>query len=232
MYRNKSAYLCAIVCLLTAIPVAHAVDPVVPIPKAPGAPVSTSFLGPLWQLVAPAGGSASISDGHLFIAVPGGSNHDAMVPSNQSVRLLQPMGNVNFDVSIKIDSPLVATEANTSQGIMVATDSDNFITFALVTDGTKVGLDLNAHVVTAGVATTVLDDTEVGPYQNPMYLRLRRIGSIYTAFYSVDGVNWTQASGFRDNKIPNSIGLFAGNYNHIPADAIPVVMSVNWFNSR
>jgi hypothetical protein len=90
----------------------------VPDPKAPGVPVSSSFIGPLWQVVAPAGGSAAISDGHLFVGVPGGSDHDALLPTNQAVRVEQPVGNNNFDVSIKIDSVLVATEANTSQGII------------------------------------------------------------------------------------------------------------------
>jgi hypothetical protein len=77
----------------------------------------------LWQVVAPAGGSAAISDGHLFVGVPGGSNHDALLPTNQAVRVEQPVGNNNFDVSIKIDSVLVATEANTSQGIMALAQS-------------------------------------------------------------------------------------------------------------
>ena len=233
MYTNKSGCLCALVCVLASISSAYAAEDAVPVPKAPGAPVSSSFLGPLWQPVAPAGGSAAISGGHLFLGVPGGSNHDTMLPTNQAVRAEQPIGNNNFDVSIKIDSVLVATEANTSQGIMALSDSENFITFALTTDGSRIGLNLSAHVVTDGVATsTLVGDTEFSPYQNPMYLRLRRTGNNYQAFYSTDGVNWTLASGFNDTKVPASVGLFASNYNRIPADAVPVVMSVNWFNSR
>jgi hypothetical protein len=215
-------HLCALICVLASISSAYAAEDAAPVPKAPGAPVSSSFLGPLWQVVAPAGGSAAISDGHLFLGVPGGSNHDTMLPTNQAVRVEQPIGNNNFDVSIKIDSVLVATEANTSQGIM-----------ALTTDGSKIGLNLSAHVVADGVATsTVVGDTEFSPYQNPMYLRLNRTGNTYRAFYSTDGVDWTLASGFNDTKVPTSVGLFASNYNRIPADAVPVVMSVNWFRSR
>ena len=176
----------------------------------------------------PAGGSASISNSHLFLGVPGGGNHDPLLPSNQAVRVVQAIGNEDFDVAIKIDSPLFATDGNTSQGLMVLSDNEDFITFALTTDGTKIGL--NARIVTRGVATTVLDDTDFSQYQNPMYLRLTKAGSAYVALYSVDGVNWTQAASFTDTTASTSIGPFASNYNTLLPMPIPVVMSVNWFD--
>ena len=120
----------------------------------------------------PAGGSASISNSHLFIGVPGGANHDPFLPSNQAVRVVQAIGNEDFDVAVKIDSPLVATDGNTSQGLMVLSDNEDFLTFALATNGTNIGL--NARIVARGVATTVLDDTDFSSYQNPMYLRLTK----------------------------------------------------------
>jgi hypothetical protein len=137
------------------------------------------------------------------------------------------IGRENFDVAIKIDSPLFATDGNTSQGLMILSDSKDFITFALTTDGTKIGL--NARTVTGGAANTVLDDTDFSQYLNPMYLRVTKAGSAYVAFYSVDGANWTQAASFTDTTNFNSIGPFASNYSSTPANAAPVVMSVNWF---
>jgi hypothetical protein len=199
-----------------------------PAPAAPGAALPDTFLGPFWTLVAPAGGSASISNSHLFIGVPGGGNHDPLLPSNQAVRVVQAIGNEDFDVAVKIDSPLVATDGDTRQGLMVLSDNEDFLTFALVTNGTKIGL--NARIVARGVATTVLDDTDFSSYQNPMYLRLTKTHSAYVALYSVDGVNWTQAASFTDTTASTSIGLFASNYNDTPANAAPVVMSVNWFD--
>jgi Chitobiase/beta-hexosaminidase C-terminal domain/Bacterial Ig-like domain (group 2) len=198
------------------------------VPAAPGAVLADTFLGPFWRLVTPVGGSASISNSHLFLGVPGGANHDLLLPSNQAVRVVQAIGNENFDVAIKIDSPLFATDGNTSQGLMILSESEDFITFALTTDGTKIGL--KALRVTGGAATTVLDDTDFTQYQNPMYLRVTKAGSAYVAFYSVDGANWTQAASFTDNTIFSSIGPFASNYSSTPANAAPVVMSVNWFD--
>jgi hypothetical protein len=201
-----------------------------PGPTAPGGPLPDTFLGPFWRIVAPAGGSASISNSHLFLGVPGGGNHDPLLPSNQAVRVVQTIGNENFDVAVKIDSPLFATDGNTSQGLMVLSGSEDFISFALTTDGTKIGL--SARKVTGGAATTVLDETDFSQYQNPMYLRVTKAGSAYVAFYSVDGANWTQAASFTDTTIFTSIGPFASNYDRTPANATPVVMSVDWFDVR
>jgi hypothetical protein len=63
-----------------------------------------------------------------------------------------------------------------------------------------------------------------------MCLRLTRAGNTYTAYYSVDAVVWTQAASFVDNIIPTLIGPFAGNYNRTPANTVPVVMAINWFD--
>jgi hypothetical protein len=231
MYRNRSQYLFAIICslaMVAAVQSAFAASPVPAVPAAPGAPLSSSFPGPLWEVVAPRGGTAAVSNQHLFLNVPGGSNHDALHPSNQAVRVVQPIGNQSFDVSIKIDSPVVATDVGTSQGLMVLADDKNFITFALVTNGTNLGLSV--QTITEGAAATVFEEASFNEYQNPMYLRLTRTGVSYIAYYSVDGVVWTQTASFTDSRVPTLIGPFAGNYNPTPSRAIPVVMAINWFN--
>jgi hypothetical protein len=139
---------------------------------------------------------------------------------NQAVRAVQAIGDTDFEVSIKIDSKIQPSNADTSQGLMVLSDDDAFITFALTTDGTNIGLV--ARTVNAGVSTTVLEDTNFKQYQNPMYLRLARSGAAHMASYSTDGTHWTQATTF--------IGPFDSNYNSSPEKAVPVVMSVDWFN--
>ena len=122
----------------------------------------------------------------------------------------------------------MATAAGTSQGLMVLADDQNFITFALVTDGTNISL--TAHKVSGGVAATVFNVVSFNEYHNPMCLRLTRAGNTYTAYYSVDGVVWTQAASFVDTSVPTLIGPFAGNYSRTPANAVPVVMAINWFD--
>jgi hypothetical protein len=213
---------------LAILPAAYSAFATSAVPGDTGTPLASSFPGPLWEVVTPVGGTASVSNEHLFLDVPGGSNHDTLLPSNQSVRVVQPIGNLDFDVSIKIDSPIVASDATTSRGLMVLADNENFITFALVTDGTKLGLSI--HTVAAGVAATIFEQANFNEYQNPMYLRLARTGTVYIAYYSVDGVVWSQAANFTDTRIPTLIGPFAANYNSTPAKAVPVVMAINWFD--
>jgi Big-like domain-containing protein/beta-xylosidase-like protein len=199
-----------------------------PAPAAPGPALPDGFNGPFWRLQTPAGGAASISNSHLFLGVPGGANHDSLPPSNRAVRVMQEIGNQDFDVSIKIDSPLVASDASTGEGLMVLADDEDFITFALTTDGNNVGLSV--HTVTHGAAATILEDTDFSQYQNPMYLQLSRTGSTYIAQYSVDGVSWSQVANFTYLTPATAIGPYASNYNANPANTVPVVMSVNWFD--
>jgi hypothetical protein len=194
----------------------------------PGPPLASSFPGPLWDVVTPVGGTVSVANAHLTIHVPGGSNHDTLIPSNQAVRVVQPIGNENFDVSIKIDSPITPTDVGTSRGLIVIADQKDFITFGLSTDGTNISM--TANKVTKGVAATVFNLASFNDYHNPMYLRLARNGTAYTAYYSVDGDVWTQATTFTDAQVPTALGPFAGNYNSNPAKAVPVVMAINWFN--
>jgi hypothetical protein len=227
MYRNRSKYLFAIIYSLAMVAVAQSAAANGPIPAVPGAPLASSFPGPLWEVVAPRGGTAAVSNQHLFLNVPGGSNH-ALIPSNQAVRVVQPVGNQDFDVSIKIDSPILATDESTSRGLMVLADDENFITFALITNGTHLGLSV--HTVTNGAWATVFEEVDFNEYQNPMYLRISRTGVAYLAYYSVDGVVWTRAASFADTSVPNFIGPFASNYNPNPSRAVPVVMAINWFN--
>ena len=48
----------------------------------------------------PVGGSASISNSHLFLGVPGGANHDPLLTSNQAVRVVQEiMGHASITLT-------------------------------------------------------------------------------------------------------------------------------------
>jgi hypothetical protein len=228
MNHTKARYLSLVVGPVAIMLASHSVRAATPVPAAPGPPLTSSFPGPCWMILAPVGGTASASNAHLFLNVPGGGNHDTLLPSNQAVRVMQTIGNSNFDVSIKIDSAIVATAAGTNQGLMVTSDAKDYLTFGLMTDGTNI--HLLVQTVAGGVATTVLDENNFSQYQSPFYLRLTRVSSAYVALYSVDGTNWVQAVSFADPKVPTSIGPFASNYNQAPVNAVPVVMAVNWFN--
>ena len=226
MYRNKTYRLGVLLSSLVVILVPHPTQAAMA--AGPGAPMASSFPGPLWQLFTPAGGTVAVANAHLTLTVPAGNNHDTLLPANNAVRVLQRIGNYDFDVAIKIDSPITATDPGTSRGLMVLADSQDFITFAIATDGTNISL--TARTVTAGVATTVFNQATFNEYHNPICLRLTRTGTAYTAYYSPDGVVWIQAASFVDARVPTLIGPFASNYNNTPARAVAVVMAINWFD--
>jgi hypothetical protein len=227
MYRNGSRSFLAMLLFLAILLMTQVLHAATPAPAAPGPPLPSSFSGPFWQVKTPAGGTVSVSNGHLFLNVPGGSNHDALTSGNHAVRVVQPIGNTNFDVSIKIDSTVAAGNKGTKEGLMVISDVRNFITYELAADGSNI--HLSAEIVAGGVARSVFDDGGFGQYQSPMYLRLTKTASAYVAYYSTDGSTWISATNFIYAKIPKLIGPFASNYSPTPSNAIQVEMSINWF---
>src|ERR1700722_6146012 len=84
MYENRSQCLRLVVCCLAFALGAKAAGASNPAPAEPGAPLRSSFEGTLWQVLSAPGGTATVSNAHLFINVPGGSNHDALGQSNQA----------------------------------------------------------------------------------------------------------------------------------------------------
>ena len=61
MYRNRSQFIFAIICSLSMVAAVQSARAATPVPAASGAPLSSSFPGPLWEVIAPQGGRASVS---------------------------------------------------------------------------------------------------------------------------------------------------------------------------
>ncbi len=200
-----------------------------------GAPVADDFNGSslntsLWTVQAPVGGSAAVSNGHLVITVPGGSNHDAVNPALDAVQVVQPVSNANFDVNVKIDSTLAASGQYSGDGILVEGDAHNYIRYGVGANGSSVGL--GANTIIAGTESTAFQLSPFSAYAVPTYLRLNRTGSTYTGYYSTDGVNWTQAGSFTDSSLTvTGLAPYAWNYNATPSKAVAVTASFDWFHN-
>jgi regulation of enolase protein 1 (concanavalin A-like superfamily) len=200
-----------------------------------GAPVADDFNGSslntsLWTVQAPVGGSAAVSNGHLVITVPGGSNHDAFNPALDAVQVVQPVSNANFDVNVKIDSTLAASGQYSGDGILVEGDAHNYIRYGLGANGSSVGL--GANTIIAGSESTPFQLSPFSAYTVPSYLRLNRTGNTYTGYYSADGVNWTQAGSFTDSSLTvTGLAPYGWNYNATPSKAVAVTASFDWFHN-
>ena len=200
--------------------------------SAPGAPVADEFNESslntsLWTVRAPVGGTAAVSNGELVLTVPAGSNHDAFVPALDAVQVVQSISNSNFDVAVKIDSTLLASAVYSGQGIMVEGDAKDYIRFEVAATGS---VNLFASTVSSGNQTTQLNNTFSG-YVVPTYLRLQRVGTTYTAYWSSDGVNWNQATSFTDSLTVTGLAPYAWNYNATPSKAPAITAKIDWFHN-
>ena len=190
-------------------------------------PLSSNFPGPLWTVVAPSGGSASVDEGHLLLSVPGGRNHESDANTNQALRLMQPIGNIDFDVSTKLELVFQPAVGRTGQGLMVATDGQTFLVVAFQSDGDD--LSFVGRSVTRGSTHDIFHLPVVRGDESPIFLRLKRAGEAYTAFYSIDGLAWISTDTFEYIPRPALIGPFASNYGSSSTKAPAVTMSVDWF---
>jgi hypothetical protein len=186
-------------------------------------PVSDDFnasaINSRWTQVDPATGGtfevvgAGGVDPHLRIVVPGGANHDAWVV-NESLLLLQPTADQNFQVEAKFDTlPAVANEF---EGLIVRDEFENFLRFDVLADGTAaLRLFVGSIIFGGGAQVTRVDISDVPKpalgHIGTVYLRVRRLGDQWTCSTSPDGKVWTQRASFTQAFTVAQVGVFAGN---------------------
>jgi hypothetical protein len=193
------------------------------------APVSDDFNGSaldtsLWTVVAPAGGTVTVSNGHADLVVPGGSNHDGFVGGNNSVRILQAIANADFTVAAKFDSAVAGNSEG--EGILVQQDSGTYIRFHFGSSGGK--KNIAATGISGGIQTSFIQ-VPLSSVTPPLWLQVQRSANTWTLSYSKDGVNYTQAGTFSDALTVSSIGPYAWNYNKKPSLAPALTAAVDYF---
>jgi hypothetical protein len=189
------------------------------------APVSDDFHSSvlnssLWTISNPVGdGTVTVNGGHLLMSIGGGVDHDVWTAGNRSLNIMQPIGNVDFQVVAKFDSP--SALCTTMQGILVQQDSTNFVRFDLYRDCTytrvfgasfsngqptaryNIQLDSSARPVTSAT-------NRAGTFA-PVWIRVQRAGNTWTESWSLDGTNFTSAPSFTFAMTATKVGPFVGN---------------------
>lgn len=177
----------------------------------------------LWTIVDPIGDAqvyvtgGGTSDAQLIIDLPGG-NHDAWVV-NESVRVLQPVTNDDFDVETRFESTLNA--AYQMQGIMIQEAPNDFLRYDVYFDGSNV--KIFAATIRGGAATVRAN--AVIASAGDVYLGVNRTGNTWTLDYSTNGSSWTQVTQFSHAMNVQELGPFAGNFyfnNGAPASQVVV----------
>ena len=186
----------------------------------------------LWSFTDPYG-VASLSltgsgtaDAYLELQVPTGVVYEPWMV-NGSARISQPVADEDFAFQVKFENAI--TEINTTTGVYVEMDVDDWIRLDFYYDGT----DLNAFSARfVGGSPTNLQFTPVqsGPWldDSPLYLRLSRQGNLWVTEYGFDGVVWLPVGSFTSSMIPNKVGIMCGNS---PGTVNPQRVRVDWFES-
>ena len=166
------------------------------------------------------------TDAHLI--VPSSTSHDVWTDGNQSVRLMQPISNLDFEVEVKFDSAV--TQQYQEQGIIVEQDNKNFLRFGVFSDGTTARLFAASF---DNGAPTTRDNTPISGGA-PIWMRVKRSGSKWTESWSIDGTNFSPGTPFTFSLNVSKVGPFATNAGntqlHTPAPSFTAL--VDYFFNR
>ncbi len=164
-----------------------------------------------WTFINPLGdGSyqiegAGTGDAHLLLTVPAGKSHDPW-NTNPSVRMMQAAEESDFEIEVKFDSQ--PTQKYQNQGIIVEQDTNNWLRFDFVHDGSN--LNIFAASTTSGVTTTRINKAITAG--TPLYLRVKKTGFLWTESYSYNGTSWTSSGSFTQALTVRQAGPFVSNF--------------------
>jgi regulation of enolase protein 1 (concanavalin A-like superfamily) len=172
---------------------------------------SSSSLGSHWSWFDPVGDASVAATGtHAELLVPAGVSHDLWTGRLLAPRLLQSVDDVDFEVEVKIDSPVTAKYQ--MQGLVAQQDENNLIRAEVHHDGG--GPRLFVATITNGQASAV--QNVAAPAGAPYWLRLGRQGDGWTFKVSGDGVNWATVATFTHAMSVSQAGVFVANFDPAP----------------
>ncbi|MDJ0768692.1 MAG: InlB B-repeat-containing protein [Ilumatobacter sp.] len=170
----------------------------------------------LWTFVDPLGDGGVVVNGtQLELSVPGGVNHDVWTGGNMAPRVMQSVGDADFEVEAGFESAV--TDTNEMQGILVEQAPGEFLRFDVYGSGGQTYVFAARFV--AGQPTVIANVALGAPSTtNPQVgLRVTRAGDTWTLTSSLDGGAWTPVATFVHALTVSEIGVFAGNAGAAPA---------------
>jgi hypothetical protein len=169
---------------------------------------SDDFSGPslnsgIWRIVDPlADAVVTQAGGRLTVTIPQGVSHDAWTSGNHSTRIMQTAADVNFEVETRFNT--MPPGNRHAEGVIVEEDADHYLRFDVQRDAR--GIRTFSAAVDAGIVHVWLDSAVVSG--QPLALRVRRDGELWSQWYSADGTTWSSPSTFRYPLAVTSVGPF------------------------
>jgi regulation of enolase protein 1 (concanavalin A-like superfamily) len=202
-------------------------DPTTIQPKSSGTIVSDDFTSGtlntnVWSFVNPANdGSYSLDGDSLQLNVPAGNNHDVWTNGNNTVGVMQPAANTDFEVEAKFSSVLNKQTPFQQQGILVRQDATNLLRFCMYSDNERTIVFIASILGNTGTII-VSQETRGGPAS---WMRVKRTGNNWQFSYSFDSIHWTPFT-FTQALTVTQVGPYAGNaqFNGAPAPAYTAVV--------
>lgn len=179
----------------------------------------------LWTIVNPAGdGSVIVDNGIAKLSVPAGPAHTMYLNNRDAVRIMQDAENEDFLLQAKFDS--IPQSRYQIEGILVEQDNNNWIRFDLFNDGSQVFLFTGNTIAGVWEAGDIIP-VDVGGASS-IYLRVNRIGDIWTASYSLNGADWTPMDPFVKSLLVAKVGVLVGNEPEGTAPAFAALVDYFW----
>lgn len=176
----------------------------------------------VWTIVDPHGISsvsvvnAGPEESRAVISIPAGPSHDMWTTYNQTVRLMQPAADKDFEVRVKFDSAL--DSAYQMQGILIEQDAERSLRYNLYYDGGQ------AHLFAATFAngSAVIWGNQALTIEAPIHLSVARTRDQWVLRHSSDGLHWLEFATLTFNLQVTRLGPFAGNWAAETAPALTV----------
>ncbi|OZV68145.1 T9SS type A sorting domain-containing protein [Winogradskyella aurantia] len=150
----------------------------------------------------------------LEISVPGGLEHQLWEDGILAPHVLQASNNTDFELEVKMDSPVNAPQYQ-QQGIIVKQDDNNFLRFEMYSSNSNTQLLAAILEGTGPPLTSALPivNINIGDLNTtaPVYMRVTRVGNLWTQSYSFDGATWETAGSFNHTLVVSGVGLYSGN---------------------
>jgi hypothetical protein len=142
-----------------------------------------------------------LADGRLEITAAAGDINGA---ADNGANVVLQSANSDWTIDTKLQTSALPTGAQNA-GLVAYQDDAHFVKFVYTAAGFRRGqqqaaapaagsLQLYVEENGASKSTASVNLAEAGVKDNTIYLKLEKDGSVYTAFYSVNGKEWIQAA--------------------------------------
>lgn len=160
----------------------------------------TSGIGAFWTAVDAA---AAVAGGVCTISVPAGGGKDIWF-SDTGLKVLQPADNIDFSISVKIVGTPAVSEQSHIAGLLVTLASGAAIRCDLYSDSGVLKLF-------CAQATGTISHNASVTRTNTMWLRLVRVGNVFTPGWSANGVDYTDGGALTVTVDVDNYGFWAGS---------------------